>query len=193
MAELIRSFIAVDIPDTVKDELVSLILSLQKAEADVKWVRRENLHLTLKFLGQISEDQVIHTRQILERMSKEQRRFSFHLAGLGGFPTLRHPRVLWVDTDRGRETLEVLAAKIESEIAQIGIKGEDRPFSPHLTLGRIRSPRNLQKLSALMERTEFSSSEEILLDHVTFYKSILSPKGSIYEVIQESKVVRFLN
>ena len=187
MAELIRSFIAVDIPDSVKSELVSLILSLQKAEADVKWVRKENLHLTLKFLGRISEDQVTHTQQILERISKKQQRFSFHLAGLGGFPTLEHPRVLWAGIDRGVKMLEALAAKIESEIAQIGIKGEDHPFSPHLTLGRVRSPKNLQKLAALMEQTNFSSSEEILLDHVTFYKSILSPKGSIYEVIQKSQ------
>ncbi|MBI1976480.1 MAG: RNA 2',3'-cyclic phosphodiesterase [Candidatus Omnitrophica bacterium] len=184
----IRSFIALDIPDKVKNELSLLVSTLEKTGADVKWVKKENFHLTLKFLGQITEEQVNHVKRILEKISQKQRRFSFHLSGLGSFPDLRRPRVLWVGIDRGVEMLEVLTEKIESEIAQTGIKGENRLFSPHLTLGRVRSPRNLQKLVTCMEQVDFSSSEEIFPEHVSLYKSILSPKGSVYEVIAESQI-----
>ena len=185
MIGLIRSFIAINIPDTVKSELASLILLLGKTGADVKWVRTENLHLTLKFLGGITEDQIRRVIGCLKEIAMGQKPFSIHLAGLSGFPNMEHPRVLWVGIEGGAEAMKELSERIEIGMRLIGFPRKERSFSSHLTMGRVKSGKNLQKLLDLMQKTPFSSMKRIGIDQVSFYKSTLTPAGSVYEVISQ--------
>jgi len=181
-----RTFIAVEISEAVKSELSSLISSLKDVRADVKWVKLENLHLTLKFLGQTTGDQVALVKESLQEIVSKERPFLIHFSGLGGFPSLKRPRVLWVGIDEGAEFLKELSERVESTVAAIGFLRENRPFSAHLTLGRVRPTKNLQGLISKVKETRFCSAEKIEVNSLSFYKSVLTPAGSIYELIQKS-------
>ena len=186
MMDIIRSFLAADISDPARKEVAALVTSLEQLGADVGWVKPENLHFTLKFLGYASQDQVSRTKDLMASISLEQKSFSVHLAGLGGFPNLDRPAVLWVGLDEGAQAMGVLAQKLELGVSAIGFHEEGRPFSAHLTLGRVRSSRALSNLSQKIKLSTFSSSHRIVLDHLTFYKSTLTQQGPIYEVIAKT-------
>ncbi|MGH7197224.1 MAG: RNA 2',3'-cyclic phosphodiesterase [Candidatus Omnitrophota bacterium] len=181
--ESIRSFIALDLPESLKKELETLLLSLKKCGADVKWVRPANLHLTLKFLGDVTPEQLSGVKDRLAAVAERQKPFVLHCVGLGGFPDLERPRVLWVGTDEGESELKALARAVESETAGIEFPREQRDFSAHLTLGRVRGGKNLGKLVRNMKEMAFSSAEKAVMDHLTLYKSTLTPGGSVYDPI----------
>ena len=184
----LRAFIALDLPDVLKKEIEELLFRLKKAGADVKWVHPQNMHLTLKFLGDTPPDRIALVKSSLDDLGARQKPFQMHCAGLGGFPDLNHPRVLWAGVDEGEEALKALADAVESEAAKIGFPREDRAFSAHLTLGRVRGRMNLERLVREMKAIPFSSAEKAVMDHLTLYKSILTKEGSVYEPIH---VVRF--
>lgn len=184
MSDKIRCFIAVDIPDSFKEELKDLLVSLKKHGADVKWVKAENLHVTLKFLGDATGLQVEAVKNSLFQIVKGQKRFTVHLSGLGGFPDLKKPRVIWAGMDEGGEALGVLAAKVQREAETLGFQKEDHEFSAHLTIGRVKSFRKLAPLVKAIETAPFSSRSKFEVDHLTFYKSTLTPQGSLYEPIE---------
>ena len=181
----LRAFIALDLPDGLKKEMEELLFHLKKAGADVKWAHPQNMHLTLKFLGDTPPDRIAHVKNFLEVLSRKQKPFVMHCAGLGGFPDLDHPRVLWVGVDEGEEELKALARAIESEAAEIGSPKEERAFSAHLTLGRVRGRMNLERLVREMKGTPFLSAEKAAMDHLTLYKSHLTAEGPLYEPIQK--------
>lgn len=179
----VRCFIAVDITDAVKQELEVLLTALRRADADVKWVATGNLHLTLKFLGDATMEQVAQIQSFLKELCSKEKSFSVHFSGLGAFPVMEHPRVLWVGMDEGGDRLKALAEKIEAGVEKMGFAKESRAFSAHLTLGRVRGPRRIKELAQAMKAAAFSSAHKVLVDHVTFYKSTLTPGGAVYEPI----------
>ena len=184
MSGNIRAFIAVDIPDSFKEELQCLLESFKRHGTDVRWAAAKNLHLTLKFLGDTSPDQVEKVKNILKELCSGQKVFFAHSAGLGGFPSLERPRLLWAGMDEGENDLKELAWKVEKGIRTLGFPVEERPFSAHLTLGRVRGPQNLRRLTEDMRTRRFVSAHRIEVNHLTFYKSTLTPEGSIYEPIE---------
>jgi 2'-5' RNA ligase len=179
----VRAFIAVDLPDSLKREAGDLVASLKRAGADVKWTPPGNLHLTLKFLGDIMPAQTALIRERLASVAARQRSFAVHFAGLGGFPDLEHPRVIWAGVDEGERELADLAADLEAEMGALGFAKEARGFSAHLTLGRVKSGRNLGALAQEMKRISYRSSEKPQIAHLTLYKSLLSREGSVYEPV----------
>ncbi|MBI4352857.1 MAG: RNA 2',3'-cyclic phosphodiesterase [Candidatus Omnitrophica bacterium] len=189
MSELVRSFIAVEVGKAERRELLGLISTLKEAGADVKWVRPENLHLTLKFLGDVEEERLGEVKGFLDRAAYGTKAFGIHLAGVGAFPGIHRPTVIWAGVDKGEELLAGLAGKVEEGAAGIGFQKEERPFAGHLTLGRVRTRKNLSRLVSALERASFSSAVETKVDGVSLYKSTLTPEGSVYELIHRARLI----
>ncbi len=184
-SELLRSFIAIELTNELHEELRILQQELKKSDIYAKWVSPENIHLTLKFLGNVDTGQIEKIKNILEEISKETKPFYLNLSGIGAFPKLDYPRVLWVGIEEGKnETIEI-ANKLEDGLEKIGFQKENRSFSPHLTLARIKSSKNKDRLKTLVEQNAFISKNKVYVDKLTLFKSTLTPKGSIYSKIYE--------
>jgi 2'-5' RNA ligase len=183
-----RTFIAIELPPEIKDKLSRLQVQLQNSGADVKWVKAQNIHLTLKFLGDRDEKKVEQISRILEETALGQQAYLVRLFSLGAFPKITSPRVIWVGINKGdRETKEI-ADTLEEKIAKLGIPKEDRPFSSHITIGRTRSGLNRQRLAEDLEKLAAILDEENLefrVEKITLYKSTLTPQGPIYNVLKE--------
>lgn len=191
MAKTTRSFIAIALNENLHKELESLQAKLKAADADVKWVKSENIHLTLKFLGNITDEQIEDVKNVFKKMGSNFKNYSIHLAGVGAFPKIQYPRVIWVGMDEGVEETDKIYKSIEEELNKKGFAKEKRSFSPHLTLGRVRSPKNRQQLTKAVEKEKnFSSSSKLLVGEIILFKSILTPKGSIYEPMFKTTLVK---
>ena len=178
-----RAFLAVEISEEARGAIARLQDQLRSAGADVKWVEPHNLHLTLKFLGEIKESRV---PELTERLnaSLQTPPFAFTLEGSGAFPQPEHPKVLWAGVNEGKDSLIRLANEVETACNGCGFPPEERPFSPHLTIGRVRSPQGLSRLVQKLQGTEFRGGKtdagEILL-----FQSTLGPGSPVYQPVQK--------
>jgi 2'-5' RNA ligase len=178
-----RCFVALDLPGGVRTALGGTQAPLRAAapRADVRWVAPAGVHLTLKFLGEVTDERRDAVRAALEGVTRGAAPIELACAGLGVFPGPARPRVVWAGITGGLRDLGVLAVAVERILAPLGFPPERRPFRGHATLGRVRSPRSVAVLVRALERearTEFGSwtASEIVL-----YRSHLRPTGSIYE------------
>ena len=178
--EDVRSFIAIDIPLSLRHLLENLQSDLKKADVDVRWVRPEGIHLTLKFLGSIEKKEVEKISQILESLAAEWRPFELNFHGMGCFPGLRAPRVVWVGLNRGGESIRSLQHAIEEKLAGEGFAREERSFTPHLTIGRVRSQRGKGVLIQTIERKKDITIGGFWTREIIFFRSELRPTGAIY-------------
>lgn len=175
---MIRAFIAVTLAKSVIEEIAKVCAPLQEASGDIRWTRVENLHLTLKFLGNISRSQVDPILSVLSELVNVRPPLHLVVQGLGAFPNLRRPRVLWVGL-KG-EGLSELSEAIETSLMPLDFPPEDRGFTPHLTVGRVRSLRGWENTLAKMKEHERLLFGESTVDRVTLYQSDLRPEGPIY-------------
>jgi 2'-5' RNA ligase len=182
-----RTFIAIELPEEIKNSLARLQEELKSSGADVKWVEPKNIHLTLKFLGEIEDNKCERVAGAIEDITAEIKPFYIRLASLGAFPKMNFPRVIWVGMDKGDLEAKKIADRLEEVMSKIGIPKEDRPFSSHITIGRVRSPLNRDRLvNALGNLTyNFSGIPEFKVTKITFFKSTLMPKGPVYEALKE--------
>ena len=180
-----RAFIGIPLPEPVRHALAGLQRELAQSSADVKWVERDHLHVTLKFLGEISEPQREAIEALLLRVAREEGPFALSLAGVGAFPSMAAPRVLWVGAMEGREQVVRLAGAIEREGAAIPLPREDRPYAAHVTLGRVRSGRHLHELAQRLQQCAWPPQGPWRVTSVTFYQSILGSAGPHYTVLAD--------
>jgi 2'-5' RNA ligase len=180
---MIRAFIAVDIPPVIQKAIQHHADHLRKTIGDsVRWVPVQNIHLTLKFLGDVSPANVDILTQMLRAEADSCPAFDFSVGGLGSFPSLKRARVLWVGVQAPAE-LEALQRGIESACVRLGYEADPRPFSPHLTLGRVRdhiAASDQQKIQKTLEAIKIDSLGIARVDSVHLYKSDLKPSGSVY-------------
>jgi 2'-5' RNA ligase len=179
----VRTFVAVGFPPAVKAQINQIIQRLRPLGSMVRWVRSEGLHLTLKFLGEIPQEQLATVYQAVERGVAGIAPFAFVLAELGAFPNLRRPRVLWLGVLRGHEPLKKLQEQVEAQLAECGFPKENRQFSPHLTIGRVKSLRGIQPLLERISSVSFHS-EEIPVTAVKVMRSQLKPSGAEYSELK---------
>ena len=180
-----RAFIGIGLPDEVQASLAALQRELAQSRADVKWVEPSNLHLTLKFLGEISEAQRQVVELLVKRLAAQTPPFLLRLEGAGAFPSIRAPRVVWVGMGQGNDVVARLAESIEREGAVIPLRREERPFTPHLTLGRVRSGRHRRELTHQLESFTWAPPPPWQVALLTLYQSVLSSAGPRYAVLAE--------
>ena len=184
---LLRTFIAVEIPPHVQKKIQQETEPLRKAigASLVRWVPVQNIHLTLKFLGDVSPASVDSLTQMLRTEADACLAFDMPISGLGSFPSLRRPRVLYIGMQAPAE-LEALYRGIESACARLGYESEGRDFSPHLTLGRVKQDAGAldqQRIRRALEETKIDSLGTARVNSVHLYKSDLKPTGSVYTQI----------
>jgi len=186
MPEQIRSFIAIPLPKDTEDYLGTLISDLKKTAADVKWVKPENIHLTLKFLGGQDPDTLKKIQIILDKLIADKNNYELEISHLGGFPKLENPRVIWVGLSEGDKETKIIAKELDEKINKLGIPKEERAFSSHITIGRVRSPLNRDKLVAGLKSCVIPEGRlKFTADKIILYKSTLMPGGPVYEAIYE--------
>jgi RNA 2',3'-cyclic 3'-phosphodiesterase len=168
----------VPLPEDIRQRLATAIERLRPHAADVAWVAPANLHVTVKFLGQIDDSRVSAIAAAVGAAVAGHRAFTLHVAGLGAFPTPRRPRVLWAGLQDAGGWLARLAGSVDAAVAAVGVPAETRPFAAHVTLGRVRESRSLPDLGeALARGTAFG---ELSVDRVVLMRSELSPRGARY-------------
>jgi 2'-5' RNA ligase len=185
MADLHRTFIAVDLNPTLRDAVVAMEHDLEAAGARLKWIKPAHLHFTLKFLGEISTAQVARARIAAREAATAAQAFPIRLESLGAFPSLQKPQVVWVGVGEGRDSLEALAARLEQQLARQRFPLDRRRFRPHLTLARVRDVRAWGDIVRALERLRDISLGSQVVDTLTVYESRLSPKGSSYTALEE--------
>jgi 2'-5' RNA ligase len=174
-----RTFIAVELNEEIKKKIEEVESLLKKTETLVSWVKPGNVHVTLKFLGEVTENRLEEIYSGTVKALSGARSFNLRLKNLGCFPNLTRPRVVWVGVDKGEEELSEMQKRIEEELYKVGFPKEERKFSAHLTIGRVKSPKNIEKLVELIEKTSFET-EEVKVKEVVVMKSQLHPLGAIY-------------
>jgi len=185
-----RCFIAITLPDIVRKQLGELQSILKKYDADINWTRPEGIHLTLKFLGEVPEDKIGTIKSVLQEVCSNKNPFEVEIAGTGIFPDLHRPRVFWIGITQGIEQITELAERLDGKISEIGFPKEERKYHPHLTLGRVRSPKNLGKLTNEFLQKMKPSLGKIQVDHISLYQSKLKPTGAEYINLFQSALIR---
>ena len=180
---MIRTFVAIEMPPAVRDSIGTLEVELRSLPVRVSWVRPGNIHLTLKFLGEIDSAQVELISDALTRVGARTPSFTLSVETLGFFPNGRRPRVVWVGIREPNGDLERLAKAVEKELSPLGFQKEKRGFSPHLTFGRIRDGRNSDQIVEAVRKIHFEP-QRVLVREMVFMKSTLTSRGSIYEPLK---------
>lgn len=174
----IRSFVAVDLDAAVRQAVRVVQSELARINADVRWVRTEGMHVTLKFLGSVAAPRLERVHDALVARFAVQPVLHVRTRGLGAFPGWRRPRVVWVGLHG--DGLAELAQCVDAALTPLGFEPEQRPFTPHLTLGRVNSPRGWARLEELCQAHLDDDFGESDISAVTIYQSTLQRGGSVY-------------
>ena len=179
----VRLFIAISFPPSLRQAIASATAPMRRAASTVAWVSEERLHLTLKFLGEVDEDRVQPLADALRGVGRGHRRLSLRVGGLGAFPTLRQPRVIWMGVER-ESRLELLRHDIEAACDGLGYQVEGRAFRPHVTLGRARDGLAAEEARALATAARAISYGEMMDVHsIDLMASERVPDGPRYRVV----------
>ncbi len=184
-----RAFIAIDIEEpSIVQKLVWLRDLFVQTGAPMKPVEDQNLHLTLRFLGEIPAGLIEDIyMNVLSRL--QFKRFRMRLAGVGAFPSPTRPRVIWVGVREGSDVLQRLYREIESGLRRLGFRPEREEFVPHVTLARIKGSRNIDKVVKLLNEYADFEIGEVIVESVRLKQSILTPRGPIYRTLREVRAV----
>lgn len=176
-----RVFIAIPLTRECRETLEQIQAPMRALRADVRWTSIASIHLTLKFLGEIEPRVLPPLTSAIRSIDCEP--FGLCLRGLGGFPTLTNPRVIWYGVEGDTDRLASLQAAVETACENVGFERDRRAFHPHLTLGRVNGKRNLQQLLDYI-RIGAALENSFVADSVNIYKSDLTPRGAIYTVLE---------
>ena len=177
----IRAFLAIDPPEEIFGEIINLQERLKKAiQGDIRWVRPEGIHLTLKFFGYIYESDVANISHVVKNSVAKMKALMLNVRGVGAFPSVTRPRVLWLGIDGDTDALINLQTEIDAGLQGYGFKKEERPFRPHLTLARIKEYKGLVGLAETVKENEDYIAGSFTVSGLTLFKSDLKPTGAIY-------------
>ncbi|MBO9325826.1 MAG: RNA 2',3'-cyclic phosphodiesterase [Roseiflexus sp.] len=183
-----RLFIAVELPDTLREELASLQTRLKRDQPPVRWVKPEAMHLTLWFLGDVRDNQIADLKTTLMLSFAGQHAAHIRLGAPGAFPNLQQPQVIWVGLAEGEAHLRSWYDALARRLPDLGFPADPRPFRPHLTLGRVRreaSAEQQQRLGAALRSLKLSSDHMWNLQRVVLFRSDLRPEGPRYTALAE--------
>ncbi|HKI90055.1 MAG TPA: RNA 2',3'-cyclic phosphodiesterase [Draconibacterium sp.] len=188
MSDVYRTFIALRIhPGNILQHLLNELQETFSTEA-IKWVEKENLHLTLKFLGDTTVEQLEEIKEILKKTRKHFQPFHFQLKGLGYFKSNGQPRVLFAGIE-DFESLKQLVSDLDESFAKVGFEKEKREFKPHLTLARIKFLKNRKQFYSLVEKFDGNEIQSVNISEIVYYQSILKPGGPVYIPLQRFNLI----
>jgi len=186
----LRTFIAIDVPSAVFDTIIRIQHRFKSLGLHASWVKPGNIHLTLKFLGNTDPDRIPGIQKKLTETLALSAPFQLSLDSAGVFPNTKNPRILWIGLKDEEDALNPLQANIENALESIGFPKEQKPFSPHLTLARIKSPKGKKELNDELDAVnqEGIDPHPFEVGEIHLYESQLTPKGSIYTVLANFKL-----
>lgn len=180
----LRTFIAIELDPKLQSALHKVQDEFKKEGADVRWVKADNIHVTLKFLGEISPEKIDTVKGAMQKTFADVKPFSMGLTHLGAFPKLENPQIIWVGVTADRNSIKLIAESLEENLSKIGFKKEVRDFDPHVTLGRSRSAINKIALTKKLKAFKFPAEPlHQLVNQIVLFKSTLTPQGPVYEVL----------
>lgn len=175
----IRAFLALPLAPSFETEVSPLLEKLKGEYPQIRWVRASQIHVTLHFFGSVTTEAVETISKTVFPVTRETQPLSVSLSELGGFPHLTRPRVIWLGLAGEIEKLKVLRTSLERDLKKEGFEGEERPFKPHLTLGRIKEGKGLRDFRPL----PFHPTETRMIREIVLFQSHLTPGGAVYEAI----------
>ena len=176
----IRSFIAIELPPDIKARIEDIQNGLKASAADVRWVRSEGMHLTLKFLGGIQEEMIPQIAGVLKECSAETGTFNLTVRSLGAFPNENNPKVIWIGVEDESGRLQTVQQAIEKGLEPVGFKSEKRAFTPHLTLGRLKTPQGKRAVIQQIEASRQCDCGIFTVKEICLFQSDLKPSGAVY-------------
>ena len=177
---MIRTFIGLELDNPCREALARETDRLRRNAPKVRWVRPENLHLTLAFIGAVPTADLGELFQAVDGVAGSSAPFSLELIGLGCYPDLRRPRIVWAGCGEGREPLIRLAGAVQDALARLGYPRERRAYSPHLTMGRVKRPRDAEAALPLIQESEDTEYGLVDIQSVVVFMSELKRSGAEY-------------
>ena len=177
----IRTFLAIEIPLDILNEIGSIQSRLKRTlQGMVRWVRPEAIHLTLKFFGNVSENNIAEISRIMEEHVNGISPFAFDVQKLGVFPNMNRPRILWLGISGDVDALILFQKSMERKLRGGDLPKEESPFRPHLTLARIKEPKGLMGLAKIIEKSDNYRAGRFDAEGLHLYRSQLTPRGAVY-------------
>lgn len=185
MGEKIRAFVAIRLPESVLHAIGKVQDRLRKSGFRIRWVRKDGMHLTLKFLGDIDKSAIDGIRSAMDESAKGVLGFTLQGKGIGVFPDFRRPRVIWIGLSGDTEALSTLHGQLGTHLDALGFPKERRRFKGHLTLGRAKGRLDKDRLRKALEKLETFETDAFPVQSVILYQSTLRPQGAIYTKLAE--------
>lgn len=183
-----RTFLAVELSEEVRETITDLQGELMTVGTEVKWTEPENLHVTLLFLGEVEDREVHRVCRITEETVRGHAPFRMAVEQIGCFPHVRRPRVLWVGIGAGTQELVAIHDALEEPLMDLGYRREERRYTPHITLGRVKSDRPLEGLQRALARHAGWQGGEMTVREVAVLSSELTPEGPLYTVLSRARL-----
>jgi 2'-5' RNA ligase len=191
MKTTIRTFVAVEIGEAIRRAAAGLVEQLRTASADVTWVAPHNMHLTVKFLGDVAAERIPQVSATVAEAVADVRAFDLEVRGLGAFPNVSRPRTIWIGTGTGEAELAMVAERLETSLAKLGFAREGRPFRGHLTVGRVRRPSPaLAAVSQILREQGDLEFGRTTIREVVVFSSQLERGGPIYEAMSRAPLAK---
>jgi len=188
--QTLRTFIAVDFPIEIKEKIIEITAYFQSKlpPAQIKWVEPDHMHLTLKFMGETPHDKLVQIKQSIHQVISVFPSFEIEIKALGMYPNNQRPRVIWLGIN-AENHLILLHNQLDQALKGEGIKSDRRPFSPHLTIGRVRrnaDQESIIQIGKILSQFKIASLGSIKIDEILYYQSVLTPQGPIYTILQST-------
>ncbi|MDH5510795.1 MAG: RNA 2',3'-cyclic phosphodiesterase [Nitrospinota bacterium] len=180
-----RLFFAIDISEDVRLAAEKLIHSIEAPKGTVKWIQPDNLHITLKFLGETTSGKLEAIISASRMVASTHESMSVQVSGLGVFPDKRKPRIVWLGIKGDTTRMQILAGDLDEVMVQEGFEEENRTFSPHITIGRVRDPKAGKIISNAIADHQKTGFGSFVVDKLLLYESRLRPEGPLYTVVSE--------
>ena len=185
---MVRAFVAVVISEDIRRKVAEVQGQAKKFAPNVKWVAPDNFHITLMFLGDVAEDRLSEVHEAISDAVRGLQPFTMSFSGLGVFPNLSRPRVVWAGVEQGREQLMEIAAKVDAALVKLGFEKEDRPFAAHITIGRVKDGKPPGGLAQGIEEIDARNMGSQQVASVVVMESELLREGPVYSPLSESKL-----
>jgi 2'-5' RNA ligase len=184
----VRLFVAAPIQPEICINLDRTINVFKKTGADIKWVKPESIHITLKFLGETDEEKINNISDVLSDFEKQKGKLITEVKGIGFFPDSRRPRIIWAGLEEKPVYLAELASIMDAALSKLSFEKEKRAFSPHITIGRFRSNRSFNYLIKETDKMKTASFGIFEINEFNLYSSTLKPSGAEYKILRSFKL-----